>query len=220
LREESDYEKIISQFDPYYVENSLPYQIWLDSELSKSEYDPKLKQLGFRYIGDENGLVIDTESMDRNVSYPNSLYVEQVNTQERFEKYVDVVKLRFNYRGDTFKEYVEKFSNVDFKDKPQYWSKYIGWLNGEPVGTATLIYGGGIAVIYEEALTTRLARNPYGVNDGIVVKLMHDALKNGFTVGGVHSSVGELRRYFALGFQEKLKIPKFIRILPRKGRRR
>ncbi|OLS23791.1 MAG: hypothetical protein HeimC2_25300 [Candidatus Heimdallarchaeota archaeon LC_2] len=220
LREDSNYEKIISSFDPYYLENTLPYQIWLDSELDKNEYIPKLKSHGFRYIGDDNALAMEIEKMKKEISFPNSLYVEEVNSQERFEKYVDLVKLKFNYRGDSYKEYLKKFESIDFKNKPTYWRKYIGWLNGEAKSAATLILAGGIAVIYEEALTAKLARNPYGVNDGTVSKLMKDSLKMGYKIGGVFSSVGELRRYFALGFTEQFKVPKFIRILPRKPRNR
>ncbi len=220
LREDTDYEKIISSFDPYYTENSQPYQIWLDSELDKNEYISKLKTPGFRYIGDDIALAMEIEKMKKEINFPNSLYVEEINNQERFEKYVDIVKLRFNYRGDSYKEYIQKFENIDFKNKPTYWRKYIGWLNGEPKAVATLILAGGIAVIYDEGLTAKLARNPYGVNDGVVSKLMKDSLKLGYKIGGVFSSVGELRRYFALGFSEQFKIPKFIRVLPRQPRKK
>ncbi|MHA2278918.1 MAG: hypothetical protein ACXAC2_24320, partial [Candidatus Kariarchaeaceae archaeon] len=117
IREESDYTKIINEFEPYYVENSLPYQIWLDPELDKDDYVQKLKPFGFRYIGDEIGLVIDIDEMDREVSFPNSLYVEKINSKERFLKYMDVVKLKFNYRGGAEEEYIAKFDNVDFSTK-------------------------------------------------------------------------------------------------------
>ncbi|MFV2016728.1 MAG: hypothetical protein ACC656_14955, partial [Candidatus Heimdallarchaeota archaeon] len=86
LREESDYIKIIEEFEPYYVENSFPYQIWLDPELDKDNFIQKLKPFNFRYIGDEIGLVIDIEKMEREVSFPNSLYVEEINSKERFLK--------------------------------------------------------------------------------------------------------------------------------------
>lgn len=220
IREDSDYVKVIEEFEPYYVENSLPYQIWLDPDLDKNDYVQKLKPFGFRYVGDEIGLVIDIEKMDKNLSYPNSLYIEEINSRERFLKYMEVVKLKFNYRGDAHEEYIAKFDNVDFKEKGRYWKKYIGWLNGEVQGVATLILGGGIAMIYEEALTTRLAKHPYGVNDGIVLKAMMDALKLGYNVGALFSTIGELRRYFAIGFQEKLKMPKFVKTYQRRARKR
>ena len=194
----------ISQF-----ENS--FQAWFHPRVNGKDIVSVMKPQGFRYIGDEIGVAIEISSMNKRISYPKSLYIESVNSHERFVKWVEVAKLRFNYRGDSFNEYTEKFKDVDFKEK-SYWRKYIGWLNGEPSVIGTLVYGGGIAVVYDESLLLHLKRNRYGIDDALILKLMTDAYEDGFKIGGVLSSTGELRKYLKLGFQEKCKLSRFVKV--------
>lgn len=194
----------ISQFNS-------PFQVWFHPRVNGKDIVSVMKPQGFRYIGDEIGVAIEISSMNKRISYPKSLYIEAVNTEERLEKWLDVAKLLFNYRGDTSKEYIENFKDIDFKEK-RYWRKYIGWLNGEPSVVGTLIYGGGIAVVYDESLLLHLKRNRWGIDDALILKLLTDASEDGFKIGGVLSSTGELRKYLKLGFQEKCKLSRFVKV--------
>ena len=84
---------------------------------------------------------------------------------------------------------------------------YIGYLNDEPVATASVFYGGGAAGIYSVA-TLPKARGR-GIGAAITLKPLLDARAMGYRIGILQSSDMGFNVYKKLGFRHLCQIENF-----------
>ncbi len=194
---------------------STPYNVWLSSSINKNDFDKQLKTLTLRFIGESNGLGIEIEKMEKH-DVPNSLFVQPLKNFEEIKLWLEIASVHFGLRGDHLETYLDIFKDANFNDEGSYWRKYLGWLNGEPISCSTLILGGGVAAVYDDAIIPRLKRTHWGIEEAMVSIPLKHALISGYKVGIVHSGVGDMRRYRAFGFKEVLKFPKYTGIPSRK----
>jgi ribosomal protein S18 acetylase RimI-like enzyme len=84
---------------------------------------------------------------------------------------------------------------------------YLGYLNGKPVSTSCLFYGGGAAGIYSVA-TLPEARGK-GIGAALTLKPLQDAHKRGYRLGTLQSSDMGFNIYKKLGFKHICQIENF-----------
>jgi len=84
---------------------------------------------------------------------------------------------------------------------------YVGYLNGKPVSTSSLIYGGGAAGIYSVA-TLPEARGK-GIGSAVTLKPLQDACEMGYRIGTLQSSDMGFNVYKKLGFRHLCQIENF-----------
>jgi len=84
---------------------------------------------------------------------------------------------------------------------------YLGYLNGEPVSTSTVFYGGGAAGIYCVA-TLPKARGK-GIGAALTLKPLQDAREMDYRVGVLQSSEMGFNLYQKLGFRHLCQIEYF-----------
>jgi GNAT superfamily N-acetyltransferase len=88
-----------------------------------------------------------------------------------------------------------------------YFHDYIGYLHGEPVATASIMYGDGVAGLYNVA-TLPEARGK-GIEAMISYVPFNDAEKNGYRYGILHASSMGYPVYKRLGFQDICKLIRY-----------
>lgn len=185
------------------------FQIWLHPDFDTNVVKELLLPLKYRYIGDSVVMGLEIAKLVR-VSMPNSLYVEKITNSDRLNKWTEIAAVKHVLRGNQVQGYFEMFNSFYDFSKTDLFTKYIGWLNGEPAATSTLIAGKQSAMIFDEAILMRLKRKTWGVDDGVTYKSVVDAGKQDYKVLTALCSVGEMRRYMALGFEQIARIAKFI----------
>ena len=85
---------------------------------------------------------------------------------------------------------------------------YLGRLEGEPVATATLFLGAGVAGIYDVATIPAARRQ--GIGAVMTVQALRDARADGYRIAVLHSSAAGLSMYRRLGFGDYCSIGQYL----------
>jgi ribosomal protein S18 acetylase RimI-like enzyme len=88
---------------------------------------------------------------------------------------------------------------------------YLGYLNGRPVSTSTVFYGGGVAGIY--CVSTLPEARGKGIGAAITLKPLQEARDMGYRVGVLQSSEMGFNVYKKLGFRHLCQIENLYRSL-------
>src|SRR5260370_22575985 len=95
--------------------------------------------------------------------------------------------------------YHNTYSNVGFcRGMP--WHHYIGWLHGEPVAIASLLFHAGVAGIYGIATIPQARRR--GVGAAMTLHTMREARKQGYRIAILSPTEMSIAIYRRIGFQE------------------
>lgn len=213
---ESRIELVIDEVINHFKDMSFTW--WVNQDNYNKKLDTILKSKKLRKIPDMVAMAIDLEKMEKNFSTPNSLYVENID-EKKLKYLLEITSSALNLRKDT-NEYTLKYEGVVLSEKRDYYRKYIAWLAGEPAAASTLILDGGIASMFENSVQPFYKRG-YGLEGATVYYPLKDANKEGYNVGSVLCSVGEIRQWQALGFKEVLRYSRFVymaNIAPKRNR--
>ncbi|MDH5403889.1 MAG: hypothetical protein OEZ01_02840 [Candidatus Heimdallarchaeota archaeon] len=191
---------------------SLPYYWWVFKDLNSNELVNKIKEKKLRNTGDIIVLGAEIAKLVEIFSTPNSLFVEPVNNADKMKKWAEITSYRYNIKGTFVDTFLDNFKDVRFTEDT-YWSKYIGWLNGEPVASSTLIKSQGIAAVYDVSIIPRY-RN-WGIENSMIMIPLRQAKRDGYHVGVTIATIGEVNRIKPLNFVELFKIQRYLGVPPR-----
>lgn len=153
---------------------------------------------GLSHIIRGQGMTIDLDHLNRNLSTPAGLTIERVKSLEQLQQFVTVLATNFEMPESIIPAWFELEASLGFKQRLPY-QRYLGYWHGEPVATSTLFAGAGVAGLYYVA-TLPQARGQ-GIGAAISLAAMQDAQRLGYQTGALIAMPKAENIYRRLGFQ-------------------
>jgi GNAT superfamily N-acetyltransferase len=158
---------------------------------------------GFEYGGDDIGMAVDLSTLPDEVPVPEGFAVERVRDEAGLTAWVEALGSGFG-EGPVEAEWVgEMYRRLGIGNEEQY-RHYLGRLDSEPLATATLFIGAGVAGIYFVCTVGRARRR--GIGAAVTLAALREARDLGHPVGVLGSSEMGHPVYRRLGFEEYCRI--------------
>lgn len=172
--------------------------------MTPADLDRRLVDHGFYYAGDDIGMAVDLEAL-RSEAPPQGLSISRVTSSEDLAAWVGALGRGFG-EGPSGAGWVGAiFARLGLGNPA--WRHYVGRLDGEPVATATLFLGTGVAGVY--FVFTRPEVRNRGIGGAITLAPLLDARALGWGIGVLGASTMGEPVYRRLGFREYCRIGLF-----------
>jgi len=177
---------------------------WMEPHLKRSDWEPLLSQYGFGFSDDTPGMAVDLDALDESIQKVNGLEIRVVEDEASMRTWTHIFTLGYGLPIDWEELVCEIWLKLGF-DFP--FINYLGYLDGEPVSTSSIFYGGGAAGIYDVA-TLPQARGK-GLGAALTLHPLLAARKAGYRIGVLQSSDMGFNVYKKLGFRHLCQIENF-----------
>jgi hypothetical protein len=171
---------------------------WVGPQTEPDELGPLLEQNGLQPAGDGPAMAVDLAALDGGELLPG-LKIERVTGADMQALWARTVCIGTGFPD----EVTEALTSLEATlDGPEYLAqrRYIGFLDGTPVGTSALVTAGGVAGIYAVATLPAARRN--GVGRTMTLLPLLEARHDGYRTGVLQASAMGYPVYTALGFRE------------------
>ncbi|GCE15617.1 GNAT family N-acetyltransferase [Tengunoibacter tsumagoiensis] len=158
---------------------------------------------GFTPGGSELGMAVDLQTIPEQVSIPTGFVIERVHDEQELWVWKQTLGMGFG-EGEIEANWVgEMYQKAGLSDQ-EAWHHYLGRWNSEPVATASLFLGAGVAGIY--FVWTLPPARRQGIGAAITLAALQDARRLGYRLGILGSSSMGYAVYQRLGFREYCRI--------------
>jgi len=177
---------------------------WVDPPLKISDWEPALSKHGFGKSNDTPGMALDLQDLNESISPVDGLEIREVEDEDGMRTWAHVFTIGYGLPSawENMVREIWLSLGLDFPTR-----NYLGYLNGNPVSTSCLFYGGGAAGIYSVA-TLPEARGK-GIGAALTLKPLQDARKRGYRLGTLQSSDMGFNVYKKLGFKHVCQVEFF-----------
>jgi ribosomal protein S18 acetylase RimI-like enzyme len=182
----------------------LTFTWWMDPPLQSPDWKTALSKHGFSFSDDTPGMAVDLHTLNTSQPPVDGLEIRIVTDEESLRTFTNIFTRGYGLPAAWEASIFTQWQKFGF-DFPIH--NYLGYLNGKPVSTACLVYGGGVAGIYNVA-TLPEARGK-GIGAAITLKPLQDARELGYRIGTLQSSDMGFNVYKKLGFKHLCQIENF-----------
>lgn len=184
---------------------------WTGPVTQPADLGKTLMQHEFIFGGEVTGMAMDLQKLDGDSAIDlqplPGIKIEEVDNVETLKIWSHTLAAGFgmpDFVGDAM---CDLYIGLGFgSNLPGH--NYIGWLNGEPVATVSVMFGAGVAGIYN--VTTAPSARRQGIGKVITLAALRAARKAGYRVAILQSSDMGVGVYRRLGFQEYCKIGQYV----------
>ena len=177
---------------------------WMEPPLKPSDWGPALSKHGFGFSDDTPGMAVDLRALNDAIGAVEGLEVRVATDEESLKTWSNIFVHGYDLPPDweqlvldTWRKY-----GLDFPIR-----NYLGYLNGKPVATSCVFYGGGAAGIY--SVSTLAEARGKGIGTALTLKPLQDAREMGYLIGILQSSEMGFNVYKKLGFRHLCQIENF-----------
>jgi GNAT superfamily N-acetyltransferase len=185
----------------------VPLLWWTGPATQPADLGKYLLAHGLTHRGDQPGMAVDMANMKEEQTSLPGLIIEKVTEIKTLQKWCKVFGDGFGLPDFAIDAFLDFNSDLGFNSQMPLLN-YIGWLNGEPVATSTLVLGAGVAGIYNVA-TAPSARGK-GIGYAMTLKPLLVARAKGYRVGVLYASKMGFNVYTKMGFKEYCIIGQYL----------
>ena len=182
---------------------------WMEPHLKPSDWNPALSRHGFGYSNDTPGMAIDLLEMNESMPGADGLEIRIAGDAESMRTWTKVFLKGYGWpsawESIAFDLWMQLGLDLPIRN-------YLGYLDGRPVSTSAVFYGGGAAGIY--CVSTLPEARGKGIGAAITLKPLQEAREMGYRVGVLQSSEMGFNIYKNLGFRHLCQIENFYLSLP------
>ena len=163
---------------------------------------------GFEYGGGDVGMAVDLATFPEGVAAPNGFAAEEVRAEDGPAAWVRTLGSGFGEGPVEAKWVGSVYRRLGYDDKGPL-RHFLGRLDGEPVATATLFLGAGVAGVYFVFTVEGARRRGIGAAvtvAAVTVAALREARRLGYGLGVLGSSEMGYGVYRRLGFEERCRI--------------
>jgi len=198
-------ESFIDESIQYFREKGIKtFTWWMEPHLNPSDWKPALSRHGFGYSNDTPGMAIDLLEMNESMPGLDGLEIRIAGDAESIITWSRVFIKGYGLPSAWESITVDLWMQLGL-DLPI--RNYLGYLDGRPVSTSTVFYGGGAAGIY--CVSTLPEARGRGIGAAITLKPLQAAREMGYSVGVLQSSEMGFNVYKNLGFRHLCQIENF-----------
>jgi GNAT superfamily N-acetyltransferase len=166
-----------------------------------------LERHGFTLGWDEPGMAADLLKLNESLPKPTGLVIEQVGDADTLEQFCHTGVVGFGLPDSIEGTFQELWANVGVGPEVPL-RHYLGWLDGKPVATSSLILGAGVAGIY--TVTTVADARRKGIGAAMTLVACRDAREFGYRVAVLGASEMGYGVYQKIGFREYCKASFYV----------
>jgi GNAT superfamily N-acetyltransferase len=162
-----------------------------------------LESHGFVYSDITTGMAIDLQALNEHVFIHPDLVITEIDDLETLKILRSIEISGFGASEMAAQNYYESYARTGFGNGTP-WHHYIGWLHGEPVTIASLLFHAGVAGIYGIATVPQSRRQ--GAAAAITLHALHEARRRGYRIAVLSPTEMSYALYRRIGFQEYCKL--------------
>ncbi len=158
-----------------------------------------LEAHGFVYSDSTTGMAIDLQVINENVFTNADLVITEIEALETLKILRSIEISGFGASEMAAQRYYDAYAHTGFGNGTP-WHHFIGWLYGEPVAIASLLFHAGVAGLYGIATIPQCRRQ--GVAATITLHALREARRLGYRILTLSPTEMSYALYRRIGFQE------------------
>ncbi len=203
-----DADRRIAAILTYFESRGLPLS-WHVGPLSRPEdLGSRLGERGLTRVEDETGMALDLAALPRDQAMPVGLDIERITDVQSLRSWVEVVTSSFGCPARVASALHNVHEAAGFGQETP-WRLCLGSMEGEPVGTSRVFFGGKVAGVYHVA--TRPEARRQGVGKAMTSYALRDAQELGYELAVLRAAQRALGIYLQLGFREYCTFSRYVK---------
>jgi GNAT superfamily N-acetyltransferase len=158
-----------------------------------------LEAHSFTYSDRTTGMAIDLHELNEHIFANADLVISEIDDLDRLNILRSIEISGFEASEMAAQNYYEAYANGGFGEGTP-WHHYIGWLHGQPVAIASLLFHAGVAGIY--GVTTIPQYRRQGVAAAMTLHTLHEARRRGYSIAILSPTEMSDALYRRIGFKE------------------
>ena len=199
----AEIDKTLAQFTAW----KMPATWWLGPSASPAGIGDRLEARGLSRIDDQAGMAVDLRTLPPDGAAPSGLTITDVEDRRALKQLVHTAVIGTNRPQYIEDRLFDVFDGAGF-GKGQSWRHYLGALNGEPVATASLFLGDGVAGIYDVRTIPEVRRQ--GIGYAVTLRAICEGRDLGYRIGALQSSPMGYGVYRRIGFNEYFRFRQYV----------
>ena len=200
-------ESRIDEVITHYKNRNVPLLWWVGPSSKPDNLVKYLEKHGFIEDGRSPGMAVDLSALNENIHSPEGLTIERVDDLQKLTALCQVMSTVFHLPDFVTRAIIDLLTYNGFSmDTPMH--NYLARLDGKPVATSSVVYGAGVAGIYNVA-TLEGARGQ-GIGSAITLVPLQEARSRGYRLSVLEASGKGFPVYSRLGFKEYCKVGQYL----------
>jgi GNAT superfamily N-acetyltransferase len=162
-----------------------------------------LESRGFVYSASTTGMAVDMLAMREDVPHNKELEITEIQDLAHLSILRDLEMRGFGATEEMAQLYHDVYAGAGFSNGLP-WRHFLGWLRGEPVAIASLLYSAGVAGIYGIATVPEARRQ--GVGAAMTLHVLRYARSTGYRIAILSPTDMSEAIYRHIGFNDYCKI--------------